>query len=180
MAKCFALLALCVSTWTYAAEPATAGWADSAVNHLQSLWETGQSELYLPFHAHHVRSNYTREEIAEYRENTWGLGYGRSRYNADGNWEGVYGMVFLDSNSDIEPIVGYGYQWSAGQPTGFHAGGGYTAMVTARARFAHYFPIPGVLPMGSVGYDKVNLNTTFVPGWGGFGQIFFFWSTVAF
>lgn len=165
---------------TWAATNTASGWIDRAIDHVEEVWNTGRSDLYVPFHAHHVRSNYSDEDIREFREQTWGLGYGRSRYTAEGNWEGVYGMAFLDSNSDIEPIIGYGYQWVLGPANGLHAGGGYTALVTARARFAHYFPIPGVLPMASMGYNKVNLNGTYVPGANGFGQIFFFWSTVSF
>lgn len=163
-----------------AADTDNPSWTQRAVSHVKEVWQQGQSDMYLPLHAHHVRSNYSDEQINEFRENTWGLGYGRSRYTETGNWEGVYGMAFLDSNSDIEPIVGYGYEWVAGQPKGVHAGAGYTALVTARARFAHYFPIPGLLPMASVGYKQVNLNSTYVPGANGFGQIFFFWSTVSF
>lgn len=174
------LLGLASAHNSWAAEPAAPSWIDQAVDRIEDIWQAGNQDVYLPFHAYHMRSNYSKEDIREYRENNWGLGYGRSRYNKDGNWEGVYGMAFMDSNSDIEPIVGYGYQWLVGAPNGLHAGAGYTALVTARARFAHYFPIPGVLPMASVGYDKLNLNTTFVPGASGFGQIFFFWGTLTF
>ncbi|HEY0905991.1 MAG TPA: phospholipid:lipid A palmitoyltransferase, partial [Methylophilus sp.] len=73
------------------------------------------------------------------------------------------------------------YQWIKGKPDGLNAGLGYTALVTARARFANYMlPIPAVLPLASISYDKVSLNGTFVPGFQGFGQIFFFWSRVSF
>ena len=180
MRQLFIVFVFGFSITTHATDDVESSWIDRATTHVQDLWETGQSELYLPFHAHHVRSNYSAEEIREFRENTWGLGYGRSRYTTEGNWEGVYGMAFLDSNSDIEPIVGYGYQWMKGEPSGWHAGAGYTALITARARFAHYVPFPGVLPMASAGYRSVNVNGTFVPGMDGFGQIFFFWSTVSF
>lgn len=178
----FVLLYACSSSALRAEESAeAAGFTKQPVAQIKEVWREGKDDLYLPFHAYHVRSNYDKEDIAEYRENTWGLGYGRSRYTRDGNWEGVYGMAFLDSNSQVEPIVGYGYQWIKGKPDGLNAGLGYTALVTARARFANYMlPIPAVLPLASISYDKVSLNGTFVPGFQGFGQIFFFWSRVSF
>ena len=104
------LLGALVSTLAQAEEAVEAtGFTKQPVAQIKEVWREGKSDLYLPFHTYHVRSNYAREDIAEYRENTWGAGYGRSRYNSDGNWEGVYGMAFLDSNSQVEPIVGYGY-----------------------------------------------------------------------
>lgn len=181
----FSLFLLVATTLTSTAVMAdddnSAGWVDRAVKHVQEIWQEGRSDVYVPFHAYHVRSNYSKEDIREFREETWGLGYGRSRTVDDGNWEGVYGMAFLDSNSDVQPIAGYGYQWVKGEQRGLHAGAGYTALVTARARFANYMlPIPAVLPMASVGYNNVQVNSSFVPGFKGFGQIFFFWSTVSF
>jgi palmitoyl transferase len=156
------------------------GWLDRACTHISDTWTEGGSDLYLPLHTYHLRSAYSDEKIDSFREDNWGLGYGRSRYDASGNWEGLYGMVFLDSHSKPEPIVGYGYEWMWGDRRAWHAGIGYTALVTARSEIGHYTPIPGLLPIASVNYRDFSLNTTFVPGGEGHGNVFMFWSRIGF
>jgi len=148
---------------------------DLACQRVSETWAKGSSDLYLPFHTYHLRSAYSEEQIDSYREDTWGLGYGRSRY-VDGNWDGVYGMAFLDSNNNLEPIIGYAHQWMWGDQESLHAGLGYTAFITARSDSSHYVPLPGVLPIASVNYDKASVNATFVPGTKGNNNVFFFWS----
>lgn len=142
-------------------------------------WQQGDQQLYLPFHTHHLRSAYTKEKIDSYREDNWGLGYGRTRYEGD-KWEGVYGMAFLDSNDHVQPIVGYARKWMYGQKESLNAGLGYTAFITMRADVLHNIPFPGAAPIASVAYDKVSLNTAYIFGGNGNGNIFFFWSTIGF
>jgi palmitoyl transferase len=148
--------------------------------HLGNVWEHGGNDLYIPFHTYHLRYAYTDEKIDEFREDTWGLGYGRSLYDESGNWSGLYGMAFLDSHSKMEPIIGYGHQWMWGNTQGWHAGVGYTAFITSRSDIAHYAPIPGILPIASVNYGRAALNTAFMPGGEGNGNILFFWSRFGF
>jgi len=148
--------------------------------HVKYTWSEGDSDLYLPLHAHHMRFAYSDEKIDSFNENSWGLGYGRSHYVNDGNWEGLYGMAFLDSHNDIEPMLGYAYQWMWGRQNALHAGLGYTVFLTARSDVMHYTPFPGALPVASLNYNKVSLNGTYVPGGTGNGNILFFWSRVGF
>lgn len=161
-------------------DPGEGSWA-RLCRELSQTWREGQEEVYLPFRAHHLRYAYTQEKIDSYREDSWGLGYGRSRYDRDGNWHGWYGMVFLDSHSKPQPILGYGYQWIWGTPQGLHAGAGYTVLVTARADINNYLlPLPGLLPVASVGYGRATLNATFLPGGTGYGNIIFLWARFGF
>lgn len=51
--------------------------------------------------------------------------------------------------------------------------------LTTRTDLLHYTPIPMILPITSVGYNKVSVNTTSIPGTKGNGNVFFFWSKVA-
>lgn len=146
---------------------------------VSETWEQGDQQLYLPFHTHHLRSAYSKEKIDSYREDNWGLGYGRTRYEGD-KWEGVYGMAFLDSNDHVQPIVGYARKWMYGQKESLNAGLGYTAFITMRADVLHNIPFPGAAPIASVAYDKVSLNTAYIFGGNGNGNIFFFWSTIGF
>lgn len=85
-------------------------------------------------------------------------------------------MAFHESHNKPEYIAGYAHQWLLGKPTELHAGAGYTVFLTSRTDILRYTPIPGILPIASVGYGKASLNTTFVPGTQGNGNIFFIWS----
>jgi palmitoyl transferase len=145
--------------------------------HVSQLWDEGGDDLYVPLHTHHLRSAYSDEQIAHFNETPWGLGYGRSR-TEDGHWEALYGMVFQDSHNKPEPMVGYAYQWLWSAPQNVRAGLGYTLLVTARDDLYSYTPLPGILPIASLQYGKVSLNTTYVPGGRGFGNILFFWSRI--
>jgi lipid IVA palmitoyltransferase len=150
----------------------------NACEHIENTWAQGDDDLYIPFHAHHMRYAYTQEKIETFNEDSWGAGYGRSHYLDDGNWEGLYGMAFLDSHNDVEPIVGYAYQWMWGNQKAFHTGLGYTVFVTSRSDVMHYTPFPAALPVASINYNRMSINSTFVPGGNGNGNILFFWSRV--
>ncbi len=147
---------------------------------LADTWNEGGHDLYLPFHTVHLSSAHAGEPIRSYRENTWGLGYGRSRHDESGNWNGLYGMLFLDSNSKLQPVVGYGHQWLWGPRQGLHAGLGYAIFVTAREEIRSYTPIPAVLPIASINYGRTAVNAAFLPAAMGFGNILFFWGRVGF
>ncbi len=155
-------------------------WIDKSCNHVSDIWNTGKQDLYIPLWTHHLRFAYDQDKIDSFREFTWGLGYGRSRYNAAGNWEGIYLMAFSDSHSNVQPMLGYGHQWMMGPTSGLHAGIGYTAFLTSRADIYKNFPIPGILPIASVNYRQYSLNTSYVPGGRGNGNILFFWSRLGF
>lgn len=164
---------------TFAACEGNLALIQSFCDSVSDTWQQGEQQLYLPFHTHHLRSAYSKEKIDSYRENNWGLGYGRTLYEGD-KWEGVYGMAFLDSNDRVQPIVGYARKWMYGQKESLNAGLGYTAFVTMRADVFHNIPFPGAAPIASVAYDKVSLNTAYIFGGNGNGNIFFFWSTIGF
>jgi palmitoyl transferase len=149
---------------------------DETCRRFAKTWEQGTNDYYLPFHTYHLRYAYTQEKISSYRENTWGLGYGKNYYSNDGTWDGLYGMVFMDSHSRPEVLAGYGHQWMWGPRTGWHAGLGYTVFLTARSDIWHYLPVPGVLPIASINYAKLSVNAAFVPGTKGNGNVLFLWS----
>jgi lipid IVA palmitoyltransferase len=175
-----AMLALCAVGPAYAVCDDTTSVLDRACKHITDTWEQGDHELYVPFHTYHLRQAYTQEKINSFREDTWGIGYGRSRYDASGNWDGLYAMTFLDSHSKQEPMLGYGHEWMWGPREGLHSGVGYTVFLTARSDIGHYTPIPGILPIASVNYGKAAVNVTYVPGGEGHGNILFFWGRFGF
>ena len=150
---------------------------DRARDGLQSIWNEGRNDFYLPFHTHHLRSAYDREKIDSYQENPVGIGFGRSLYE-DGLWRGVYAMSFQDSHFKPSYMLGYAHQWLWQPAQDFRVGGGLTAFVMMRADIGHYTPFPGLLPTASIGYKAFSIETTFVPGTRGAGNILFFWGRI--
>lgn len=149
---------------------------EDAKNH----WDKSvDSDIYLPLYTWHNRYVYTSEKIATFNENPWGLGYGKSYIDEKQNWHGFYAMAFSDSHSKFEPIVGYGHtkNWYKND---FFVGAGYTLFITSRSDINHYMPIPGALPLLSVGYKKFSITGTYLPGGKGNGNIAFFWSRFSF
>jgi hypothetical protein len=155
-------------------------WLSRSWDTVTDSYTTGTPEIYLPLHTHHLRSAYTQDQIDKYQETPYGLGYGRGKYNESGNWNGVYAMGFQDSHYKPEWIVGYTWKAVWGDPAGWRTGLGYTAGISTRADIGHYTPFPIVLPVASVAYGKASLETTYVPGAAGKGNVFFFWGKWAY
>lgn len=148
---------------------------ERATQRLATTWHDGQTEIYLPLYAHHLRMAYSPDKISSYNENAYGLGIGRGSYDQDGDWHGLYVMGFRDSHYKQEYMAGYGYKTYWKLSGDLKAGLGYTAFLTTRSDIGHYTPIPGILPIASLEYRKVSLDATYVPGGRGFGNILFFW-----
>lgn len=158
------------------AAPVPPSWAQRLWQPVRQTWDLGTLELYLPFHTYHLRSAYTKEQIAGYQENPPGLGAGFGRYNEKGNWEGVYAMGFHDSHFKPQWMAGYGWKTFWNPVDEVKLGLGYTAFLMMRADIFDYKPFPGILPIASIGYRNLSLETAFVPGGAGAGNVFFFWA----
>jgi lipid IVA palmitoyltransferase len=141
---------------------------------LSETWQSPNTELYIPINTWHNRSFYTTEKIDGYNERPWGLGVGKYRYDEDGDWHGLYAMAFLDSQSDLEPIVGYGFQkvWRASDNV--RLGLGYTAGMTMR-KDSNYIPLPVLAPLFSIKYKQIALQSTYIVGGNGYGNVLFSW-----
>lgn len=134
-------------------------------------------EFYLPLFAWHPPFAWDSDRRKEYNESPWGAGYGLSRLDQDGDWHGLYLMVFKDSQYEWEPVGGYAYEkiWHPiADNQDFRLGLGLTAGITMRDNW-NYIPVPYVLPLGSVGYKDLTLQATFVPGLRNKGNVFFGW-----
>lgn len=171
---------------TQAAPPATA-WLAGPRNYLSRTVDRithaanhGAWEGYLPLHTHHMRFAYTQAKIDSYNENPFGIGMGRGYYDESGDWHGVFVMGFQDSHSKPQYQIGYGYKtyWPLFDEIKF--GLGYTAFLGFRSDYNHYLPFPIVLPIFSFEYKKVALDTTYVPGGDGFGNVLFTWAKHSF
>jgi hypothetical protein len=170
-----------LSVATLGASPAVAdelSRIEKARNGLADIWQTGSSDLYLPFRTHHLRFAYDRDKIDRYDERPFGLGYGRSKFDRDGDWHGLYAIEFQDSHFKPNYMAGYAFQTFWRSTADWRVGGGLTAFLMTRPDIAHYTPFPGVLPVGSVSYKNVSLETAYLPGGRNVGNILFFWGRI--
>ncbi|TPG64234.1 lipid IV(A) palmitoyltransferase PagP [Ewingella americana] len=159
------------------ARPGFMGWWDSWSHDVATTWNNSPDDnIYLPVITWHNRLTYDKAKTDNYNERPWGGGYGISRYDENGDWHGLYFMAFKDSHNKWEPIGGYGYEkiWQPAKDKNFRLGLGYTAAVTARDDYS-YIPIPIVLPLASISYDKLSFQATYIPGTYNNGNVFFAW-----
>jgi len=175
-----ALLAACLSGPALAVCDDPTTFFGGACKRLSDTWNQGQDSVLLPFYSYHLRSAYSQEKIDSFEEHAWGLGYGRSRYDDEGNWHSLYAMGFRDSHAKFEPVAGYAYQWMWGEKAGLHAGLGYSLLITARSDIGHYVPLPGILPIASLNYRRSAMNLAYVPGGKGNGNVMFLWGSFGF
>lgn len=170
----FALALLLQANSVLAAEPAKSPVLSTVQNTLSQTWRSRNYELYIPANTWHNRNYYSAEKIDSYNEQPWGLGVGKYRFDDDGDWNALYVMAFADSHNKIEPIVGYGFQKMWRPTDNFRLGAGYTVGVTIRDEM-HYVPIPVIAPLVSVEYKQLSLQSTYIPGGNGNGNILFTW-----
>lgn len=172
--RLLAAIATIAATASAYAQEEPKGWFASARDNVTAAYEEGTSELLVPTFTWHLPFAYTREKINQYQNYPYGLGYGRSRIDAKGNFHGVYAMGFQDSHFKPEWMLGYAWKtyWSAGSDT--KLGLGFTAGLTARADYSHYVPVPYIFPMAAVEFGKLSLEAAYVPGGKGNGNVVFF------
>ena len=138
---------------------------------LHQIWYKGKVELQVPAYAWHNRYYYSNHKT--YNENPWGGGLGKSYYDEDGDWHGLYAFAFLDSHKNIEPIAGYGFEkmWHIDDKTG--VGIGYTVFMTSRPDIVHSIPFPGILPLIAISHKRASVTFIYVPGQQNIGNVLF-------
>ena len=128
-----AFLLLCMPLATTHAE-SLSDWFQTTTQHLESAWDQGRNELYIPLYTYHMPYAYSQDKINEYTEYPMGIGFGRGLMNESGNWEGIYGMTFKDSHGIYQYMVGYGWipMWNIGNSADWKYGVGATAFIMSR------------------------------------------------
>lgn len=141
---------------------------------LNKTWESTIYEPYVPINTCHNRSFYSAEKIDTFNEEPWGIGVGKYRFDDDGDWNGLYAMAFQDSHRRIQPVFGFGFEkmWYPTENT--RLGAGYTVGFTMRQAM-HYMPLPGIVPLLSVEYKQLALQSTYIPGGRDSGNVLFTW-----
>lgn len=168
------IILITLSTAASAEENSNPSWWYGVKDSLSQTWQSQDYELYIPINTWHNRNYYTQEKIDEFNENPWGLGIGKYRFDEDGDWHALYVMAFLDSHSDVEPVAGYAFQKVWRPIDDVRLGAGYTLGVTLRSDI-NYLPIPVIAPLCSVAYKKLAVQSTYIPGGEGHGNILFTW-----
>jgi palmitoyl transferase len=176
----FIVLALmCLTTSKVNAQTASE-WFQNTTTHLESIWDKGSNELYVPLYTYHMPYAYSQEKIDQYTEYPMGIGFGRGLINESGNWEGIYGMTFKDSHGIYQYMVGYGWipMWDIGKNSDWKYGVGVTAFIMSRQDIMNYIPFPGVLPVASISYKNISLQAAYVPGGQNVGNVLFSWAKI--
>ena len=113
-------------------------------------------DLYAPVYTYHMPYAYSPALRRTYNDVPLGVGLGK---------DGVFAMEFADSHD--RPQYNAGYAWlPTWRPFGKDValGAGLAGLIIARSDIRRYTPFPAVLPLGSVAYRGVALQTTFIPG----------------
>jgi Antimicrobial peptide resistance and lipid A acylation protein PagP len=132
-------------------------------NGVVKAYETGDDELLLSGYAYHLRSSYTPEKIREFNEKAWGIGYGKTAEEANGDTHMLFWLVFRESHFKNQVHLGYAYNTYWGPRTGLQASLGYTAMLVQRPDIASGIPFPAILPTAGVKWNNTSLNFIFIP-----------------
>ena len=149
-------------------DPASApGWwqshLDDAIEKSRDLYNDGRLSMYLSGYAHHGRSTYSPDRIAELNEKTWGLGMSKEMRDAQDNEESLLFVVMADSHYSPQITGGYQYEWMTSVGKHYEAGMGYMAGLVSRPDIFNGLPFPGALPVASFGTRDTKLVFTYLP-----------------
>lgn len=146
---------------------------DTACSRITGTWNEGTGGLYLTGYAWHNRSTYDADKIASYNEFAYGGGLGYHRPTGNKNEEMIYTLAFADSHEEPQVHMGYAYMWYWDVVGPLRAGAGWTGGLFFRNADFNYVPVPFVLPMLGVKYDKANFYATYIPGGRNNGNVLF-------
>jgi lipid IVA palmitoyltransferase len=132
-------------------------------NGIAKAYKTGDDELILSGYSYHIRSSYTPEKIREFNERAWGIGYGKTAEDPDGDQHTLYWLVFRDSHRNNEWHLGYLYQTFLGQRGGAQFGYGYTAMFVQRPDIFGGIPFPAIVPIIGAKWNNTTINAIWIP-----------------
>lgn len=144
----------CDDFWSFIGRPCTKAAA---------AWDHGDNELFLSGYSYHLRSTYTEEKLRELNEFSWGVGWGRTVTDPDGDTHTVFLFGLRESHNKIQWNAGYGYATFWGPRDGLRGGLGVSALIVQRPDIFGGVPFPALVPVVSLAYGKVTLMSTFIP-----------------
>ena len=138
-------------------------WVEAGCRHVVDTYEDGDNALLVSGYSWHVPGSWTAERRAMENEYAWGAGWARSREQPNGDTENVYFLVFSDSHRNAEYNLGYSWSTYWFDRDAIQPGLGFTAMIIQRPDIANGVPVPVVLPLFSLRYQKVEVISTYIP-----------------
>jgi palmitoyl transferase len=145
------------------------GLVEGLRSHLGANWEqakraaaVGDWTLYASGYAWHAPWRYSPKQREGQNEAAWGGGFGRHVFDDAGDYHGLYGLAFLDSNREPMYMAGYNWQTYWGGRD-LKVGLGYTLFLFGRSDYSNYVPLPGVLPVVSIRYSRFEILGAYVP-----------------
>jgi outer membrane protein W len=153
-------------------QPGWKGWFADAWEGSTRIFREGHSDLLLPMYSWHPAFAYPNR--FEQNHYSWGVGLARTLIDEKDNERIVYALGFSDSHYDLQATAGYA--WIARWPlvAGLKGGLGYTVFMALRSD-ANYIPFPAILPLASIGTDRVMLYGSWIP----FSDVIFFFARIS-
>ncbi len=138
-------------------------WVEAGCRHVVDTYEEGDNALLVSGYSWHVPWTWTAERRAMENQYAWGGGLARSREHPNGDTENVFFLVFDDSHRQAQYNLGYSWSTYWLDRDGIQPGLGFTAMIIQRPDIAGGWPVPVVLPLFSLRYQKAEVLSTYIP-----------------
>jgi palmitoyl transferase len=142
-------------------------WVEKSCRHVVDTYRHGRNSLLVSGYEWHIPATWTPEARARENEKAWGAGWARSREQPNGDTENVFLLVFSDSHRKAQFNLGYTWTTYWLSREGLQPGLGYAAAVIKRPDIANGWPVPVVLPLFTLRYQKFELLSTYIPTVGG-------------
>ncbi len=134
--------------------------AAATCQHVVRPYQKGSWDVYLTGYAWHAGATFSGKKL---NAQSYGGGFGKHWTDENGHEDLLYTFVFLDSYKHVQPIAGYARIWFT-KPIGqMSVGGGLSIGLTGRADMLRYIPLPFILPVGTVRFNKFSLMGSMIP-----------------
>jgi lipid IVA palmitoyltransferase len=138
-------------------------WVEMGCRTIVDTYKRGDDQLLLSGYAWHLPWTWTAERRAQENSQAWGAGWARTVERPNGDTDSVYFLVFEDSHKDAEFNLGYAWMTYWRDRENVQPGLGYTVFILQRPDIANGVPVPAILPMFGMRYQKFTLLSTFIP-----------------
>ena len=125
------------------------------------IWNEGTTDIYLSGYFYHTPYGFSSHQRDEYNDNAWGPGYGRTLTEDNLNQRLFYGMVARDSHRKPMYLAGYAWipRWDLIGDV--RVGLGYSVLLIAHGASTHYWPVPLLAPVATIGTDHAAVYATY-------------------
>ena len=138
-------------------------WVETGCRHVVDTYEDGDNALLVSGYSWHTPWTWTADRRRMENSAAWGGGWARSVEHPNGDTENVYFLVFDDSHRQAEYNLGYSWSTYWFDRDGIQPDLGFTAMILQRPDIAGGVPVPVLLPLFSLRYQKAEILSTYIP-----------------